>query len=101
MNKFVVCGKEYVAKEVDFNLVVDMQELGFDIAELRKAPKAIRAYFAYCSGMTLEDAGKEISKHFVENGELPNIEEAFSKEIEASDFFRSLVAKAQKETGNE
>ena len=49
MKTFTVNGKEYRAKEFDFNLMCDFEDMGISIADMSKKPMAVvRAYFALC-----------------------------------------------------
>lgn len=90
--KITVNGNEYEAAKYDFNAHCAMQEMGVDVFEIKKKPMlAARAYFALSSGMDLEDAGKEIEKHIIGGGEMVDIIVALLKEMEASDFFQSIV----------
>lgn len=92
MRKFVVNEKEYVAKPFDFNMICDLEDCGFDMSELgNKMLKAARAYFAICSGLTPEQAGKEIEQHVIHGGNLTGVMDAMRSEMDASDFFRALL----------
>ena len=94
-NKFTVNGKEYKAKAFDFNMVVDLEEMGVSLAESAKKPMSmVRTYFAICSGLALDVAGKEIEQHIIGGGKLDDVMTAMSKEMEESDFFRALTKNA-------
>ncbi len=98
MRIFCVNGKSYKAAPISFNTICELEEMGFSLDEMLKKPtRAIRAYFAVCAGVSIAEAGNEIEKHIIENGEMPNIAEVFVKEAEESDFFRSLTKVATKE----
>lgn len=89
MRKFTVNEKEYNAKPFDFNMICDFEDMG--VALKPGSTAAIRGYLALCGNMTLEEAGKEISEHFVKFSNLDSINEAMAKEMEESDFFQALV----------
>lgn len=99
MRKFVVNEKEYVAKPFDFNLVCDLEDYGFSMEEMgNKKIKAVRAYFALCAGMTVEQAGKEIEQHVIKGKDVSDITAAMNEEMEKSDFFRALFKATETET---
>lgn len=101
MNTFKVNGIEYKAKPFDFNLVCDLEDMGITMSNMAgRSTSLIRAYFGLCSGLGKEDAGKEIEQQFIKYGDLNEISEALNKEMETSDFFRSLTERA-KETNAE
>jgi hypothetical protein len=91
-NTFTVNNKEYEAKPFDFNLVCDLEDMGVPMQDLgNKQTKAIRSYFAICANITAEQAGKEINEHIVGGGDMGSIANALGKEIDKSDFFRTLT----------
>lgn len=96
MSTFKVNGIEYKAKPFDFNLVCDLEDMGITMSNMAgRSTSLIRAYFGLCSGLSKEDAGKEIERQFIKYGDLNDISEALNKEMEASDFFRSLTERAK------
>lgn len=99
MNKFKINGIEYKAKPFDFNLVCDLEDMGISLNNMAgRNTSLIRAYFVLCSGMSKEAAGKEIEQQFIKYGDLNEISEALNKEMEKSDFFRSLTERAKAAT---
>lgn len=98
MRKFELNGKVYSAKAFDFNMVCDLEDLGFSMEEINKKKiKAVRAYAALCAGITIEEAGIEIQKHIIEGGDISEMMEIMVDEINKSDFFRALQTDAEKE----
>lgn len=94
-NKFTVNEKEYKAKAFDFNMVCDLEDLGVSMADAGKKPMGmVRAYFAVCADVPMDIAGKEIEAHIIKGGKLDDVMTAMSKEMEKSDFFRSLTKNA-------
>lgn len=94
---FKINSKEYKAKEIDFNSVIEMKDLGGDIYEMGRNPFAvIRAYLAFCGGMTADKAGEEINAHVVGGGDLAVLSETLNDALEKSDFFKAMVARAKK-----
>jgi hypothetical protein len=91
MNRFTVNEKTYTAKEFDFNLVCDLEDMGVSMDKAKEKPLSmVRAYFALCTGRGKEYAGKEMQEHLVNGGSFDDISEVMGKEMENSDFFRSL-----------
>lgn len=102
MNIFTINGKEYKAKPFDFNLVCDLEDMGISLEEMgSKRLSSTRAYFVLCSGLSKEKAGKEIEQQYIKHGELNEINEALNKEMEDSDFFRSLTERTKAETATD
>lgn len=100
MKTFTVNGKEYRAKEFDFNLMCDLEDMGMPVAEMSKKPSAaVRAYFALCAGKGKEFAGKEIEAHIIGGGSLEDVVIAMDEEMEKSDFFQALLQTAEAENG--
>ena len=96
MNKFKVNGKEYNAKAFDFNLVCDLEDMGVSLAVMGTRPMSMaRAYFGLCANVDADMAGKEIEAHMISGGNLTDIIEAMTKEMDKSDFFRSLTKNAE------
>lgn len=96
MNTFKVNGVEYKAKPFDFNLVCDLEDMGITMSNMAgRSTSLIRAYFGLCSGLGKEEAGKEVEQQFIKHGDLNDISEALNKEMESSDFFRSLTERAK------
>jgi hypothetical protein len=92
MKKIIINGKEYVAKEFTFNLVCDLEDMGYDMESMGKKPMAmIRAYFSLCAGVTEEVAGRELENHIVGGGNFSEISEVIQEQLENSDFFRNIM----------
>lgn len=89
MRTFEVNGKTYNAKPFDFNMICDFEDMG--VALKPGGTATIRGYLALCGNMSLEEAGKEISEHFIANENLDSINEAMGAEMGDSDFFQKLV----------
>ena len=95
--KFHVNGKEYTAKDVSYNFVCDLEEMGVDVDNLGNV-SLTRHYFAYCAGLTPRDAGNEIECHLINNGDFPQeLTEALSKKMDESAFFRALAKRIQEQ----
>lgn len=98
MKTFTINGHDYKSKPVDFNLMCDLEEMGAPLQDGgKKHFSTARAYFAICAGLSNEAAGKEIEAHIISGGTLKELNNAFSEELEKSDFFRSLIKTAETE----
>lgn len=99
MRTFTINGNEYKAAPFDFNLICDMEDLGFDIEKISERPRtATRAYLACCCGSNVSFAGKEIEKHIIAGGSLDEMIEAMNYQMEQSDFFQHMQKTAEAET---
>lgn len=104
MKKFKINGKNVESKEFTFNLICDMEDMGFPIADIAKKPtSAVRAYLAICMDISLDEAGKEIEQHMIGGGSLNPLMTAMSYEMKNSDFFQALTkgATANNQTAQE
>jgi hypothetical protein len=98
MRKFTINGVEYKAKAIDFNMVCDFEDMGVPMDTIaKKSTNLVRCYFAICSGLSLEEAGKEIEKHIIAGGTMNEVSEVISKEFDESDFFRALSQTTEEE----
>lgn len=99
MKKFKINGKEYNSKKFDFNMMCDLEDLGFSIEQAEKKPMGmVRTYFSLCANVSVEEAGIEMENHVISGGKFDEIMEVMTYEMENSDFFRSLTEVQTKET---
>lgn len=99
MRKFIVNGKEYTARAFDFNTVCDLEDMGISLEMMEEKPVSmLRAYFALCSNLNPADAGKQIELHLIGGGKMDAILNPMKTELNESDFFRALKAKAEEDT---
>ncbi len=95
-------GKTYPAKEFDFNLVCDMQEMGISLQDAKKSPMPlVRAYAALCMGGDKDAAGAQLEEHFANGGSLEELVQVMGEKMENSDFFHSLTKTAKKEAAED
>lgn len=98
MRTFTINGRKYTAKNFGFNTIADLDDMGVAIEQAQKKQTSfIRAYFAVCAGFDKDTAGAEIEKHIIDGGNLNELSEVLAKEIEESDFFRSLAKTTETE----
>lgn len=91
MKTFILNGNVYSAKEIDFNMICDLEEQGISLEDIEKKPMSmIRTYIAFCMGTNKEIAGKQIEGHLINGGKLDDIASVMSEAMETSGFFRSL-----------
>ena len=90
-------GQSYPVPEVDFNAVCELQERGVDVMNPKSIRKrhipVARAIVAWIMDTDVEEAGIEIQEHILNGGDLAPIFEGFWKEVEESNFFKSLQKK--------
>lgn len=98
-NRFTVNGVTYTAKPFDFDLICDLEDMGIVIEKIQKMPMSlIRGYFALCADTEPKIASSWIQEHLKKGGNLDDISEAMAKEMDESDFFRSLNEGTETET---
>lgn len=91
MKTFKVNGRDYIAREFDFNLVCDLEDMGLSMEAMADKPMSmVRAYFGICSGLSRDEAGKEMEAHLIGGGNLDDVMDAMSEKLEKSDFFQNL-----------
>ena len=94
--------KRYEAKEFDFNMICDLQEMGINVlnmSSIRQNPiPIIRAYAALCMDADKDIAGAEVQAHVIAGGGFEEILEVITKMMEESDFFQALNKTAEKNT---
>lgn len=99
MRTITINEKTYNAKPFDFNLVCDLEDMGFELEEIGKRNmKMIRAYVGLCMETDINTAGYEIEQHLIKGGNLTDALNTFMDEMNESDFFRSLTQREKKET---
>ena len=92
----IINGKEITAKPIDFNATIELNDLGGDIYSFGTKPlAALRAYLAYCEGVSAEEAGREIEAHIIGGGDLSDLSTAFMKACDDSAFFKAMITKAE------
>ncbi len=93
--KITVNSKDYQLKELDFNGICDLEDLGFSMADFKKSRMSgIRALLAYCGDIDEETAGEEIMEHLKKGGSLND----FAPLIEMlNSFFRSTRQQSETE----
>ena len=98
-NRFTVNKVTYTAKPFDFDMVCELEDMGVTFERIDKMPMSlIRAYFAICAGVSKEQAAELIQNHMINGGKLEDITEPMAKEMNDSDFFRSLAEKTEQDS---
>ena len=91
MKTFELNGNNIVAKEIDFNLLADFDDFGVSIEDAGSKPLVfMRAYVAYCMGVSLEEAGQNINDHIINGGKIDDVFKVVNEALEESGFFRAL-----------
>ena len=95
---FVLNGKTYIAKELEFDSFCELEELGVPMEKIGLKPlSVIRAYVALCGDMTLEQASSEIQTHMMNGGKLTDVGDKFGERLSESGFFRQFIEGAKTE----
>lgn len=98
MATFTVNGKSYKTKEIDFNGMCDLEDMGVSVTNMReKSLSLVRAYVAFCANISPEEAGKEIAAHMKNGGKLDSAMELAFDALKNSDFFQSVEKTAEAE----
>lgn len=103
MSKFMVNGNVYFSKDLDMNYLCMLKENNVVMDDIMDFT-TLRCFLSYCSGMTLEQAGTEISKHVENNGGMDALKELYTvygECVEESGFFRALLGIKEKEKPEE
>lgn len=93
----IVNSKDYKCKEINFNAICELEELGFSITNInlkKNLFSTLRACFAFHSGLPLEIASKEIENHLANGGDLEDLM-PFVESIVTSDFFDKMQKKSK------
>jgi hypothetical protein len=99
MKTFVINGKTYAAREFDFGLICDLEDLGISMEDIETKPMSfVRAYFMFCSGLNKSAAAKEIQEHMISGGDFEDITGMIADGLENSGFFRALKKETEKKT---
>lgn len=94
--KFKINGKEYNGAKFDYNAYCTFSEMGIPVDKLLGDPfVGVRGYLAISGDMTVEEAGRELEEHIINDGDLTDISNAFYNEIKSSGFFQKLLEKMQ------
>ena len=102
MKTFTINGKTYVARNFDFNLICDLEDMGIKVEEMGQKPNSvIRAYFTLCSGVDKAYAGAEMEAHVMNGGDFTEVSEVIYDKMQESDFFRTLNQREEQETQTE
>lgn len=99
MKTFTLNGKVYEAKELDFNMICDLEAKGLSLEEIESKPMSMmREYVAFCMGVDEKVAGKEIEGHMISGGNFGDIASVMSGAMEDSGFFQALSKGTETET---
>lgn len=94
-NSVNVNNKSIIVKPIDFEAICALEDLGFDIANVRKKLfGSYRCVLAYNADISLEEASKEIENHIKNGGKLNDLY-PFVEAILNSDFFKSMLANSE------
>lgn len=95
-------GKNITIKELDFNGISDLSELGIEVTDLAgvaaglKAFPVVRAFVALNTGTDKQVAGELLQQHILGGGTLDELFGAIAKSIEGSGFLQTLLKRQEK-----
>ena len=99
---FTINNRRYEARDFDFNLVCDLQDMKIDVTDFEslsyKSIAAVRAYIALCMNVDVNTAGEEIQKHILNGGDIGEVSTIMKTKMEESDFFRAISKGETEET---
>lgn len=89
-------GKAYKAVPFNFNTICDLEGYGVSLGDISEKPvSTVRAYFALCGHMSVDEAGAELEAGIV-NGEAMNgIMDVMQEQIADSGFFHAINKTAE------
>ena len=89
-------GKAYEAVPFNFNTICDLEGYGVSLGDISEKPvSTVRAYFALCGHMSVDEAGAELEAGIV-NGEAMNgIMDVMQEQIADSGFFHAINKTAE------
>ena len=92
-------GKSYKAAEFDLNVLCDFEDAGIALDKIdTKMFNTIRQYAACSMGVDAKTAGREISEHLKNGGEMEDIANVMADMMSDSGFFRKK--QTDEKTGN-
>ena len=96
MRFITVNGQKYKARPMDLNAICDLEDMGVQLSDWnRKRMSFIRGYIGICMSTDMYTAGEELQKHLMNGGTIEEVSKVIAKEVEESDFFRSLQQNAE------
>ena len=94
-------GKAYKAVPFNFNTICDLEGYGVSLGDISEKPvSTVRAYFALCGHMSVDDAGAELEAGIVNGENMNAIMDVMQEQIADSGFFHA-INKATEETPQE
>lgn len=96
INKTItIDGQTYTLRNIDFEAICDLEELGFQADSLaKKAFGTVRVLLAYAMNTDVDSAGKALQKEISANHNYLQLSETLYRWLTESDFFQSLQAEA-------
>lgn len=93
--KITINSKDYELKELDFNGICELEDLGFSLRDFKKSRMSgMRALLAYCGDIDEETAGEEIMQHLKNGGSLNDLAPLFEM---LNAFFQSTRQQSEAE----
>lgn len=96
--RFIINGKSYQAKEIDFNFICRLEAEGIEMSRMGKSfMNVIKIYAAYCMDVDADIAGEELNNHLINGGTFEELIDLVSAKMDESDFFRAVSKKQEQE----
>jgi hypothetical protein len=96
MKKITINSKDYKIKNVDFNAICELEDLGLSISDLKKRSlSTIRALVAFYGEMDIDTAGQEIMEHLKKGGSMKDFAPLIDSLVD-SDFFQAMRQSSEK-----
>lgn len=92
MKKFTINNKEYDYKNISFDIMCQLEDLGTQPGDIFAKPmNFVRSYFAILADITLANASKEIEAHMASGNTLSQLLDLINDDLEHSDFFQGIL----------
>lgn len=89
-------GVEYKNVPITFNVLCQLESLGVSITDMEShLMSAARAYASICMKKSVDAVGEIIEQHVINGGSVKDIIAPFAEEVEKSDFFQKMLARAK------
>lgn len=92
MKKFTINNIEYNYKNISFDIMCQLEDLGTQPGDIFVKPmNFVRAYFAVLADIDLASASKEIETHMTAGNTLSQLLDLINDDLENSDFFQGIL----------
>ena len=97
MKNFTLNGKEIAPKALTFNMICDLEDMGFDVSDMgNHTMSTIRVFVSLWAKCSIEEAGDMIEGHISNGGDLGVLTDAITDAMNESGFFNRGKKKSPK-----